>query len=355
MARKPGAVTTKRVEPDTVPAPATRRTPTLETVARLAGVSRATVSRVVNGDTRVAERLRVAVDEAIQVLGFVPNAAARSLATRRTGSVALIMREPADFGVTDAYLSRMVVALSHALIDVDLQLVVLMAAGGETDARVAAYARSHVDGVFLISVHDSDELPSQLAEWGVPLVIGGRTSQRLPGATSVDVDNVAGAGLAAHRLLERGRHRLGLITGPIDTCSSNDREAGFRRELEAAGVPLDHVAHGDWTAASGERAMRGLLDEAPDLDGVFAASDLMAMGALHAAAQAGRRVPEDLAVVGFDDIDMAAHTAPPLTTVRQPSTPQARRMVEILVDKIAGKVTPASEVLDVELVGRDSA
>src|SRR6476620_9414215 len=347
MARKPGAVTTKRVEPDTVPAPATRRTPTLETVARLAGVSRATVSRVVNGDTRVAERLRVSVDAAIQDQGFVPNAAARSLATRRTGSVALIMREPADFGVTDAYLSRMVVALSHALTDVDLQLVVLMAAGGETDARVAAYARSHVDGVFLISVHDSDELPSQLAEWGVPLVIGGRTSQRLPGATSVDVDNVAGAGLAAHRLL--------LITGPVDTCSSNDREAGFRRELEAAGVPLDHVAHGDWTAASGERAMRGLLEEAPDLDGVFAASDLMAMGALHAAAQAGRRVPEDLAVIGFDDIDMAAHTAPPLTTVRQPSTPQARRMVEILVDKIAGKATPASEVLDVELVGRDSA
>src|SRR6185503_15907761 len=129
-----------------------------------------TVSRVVNGDTRVAERLKVAVDEAIEVLGFVPNAAARSLATRRTGSVALIMREPADFGVTDAY----------------LQLVVLMAAGGEADTRVAAYARGHVDGVFLISVHDSDELPSQLAEWGVPLVIGGRTSQRLPGATSVD-------------------------------------------------------------------------------------------------------------------------------------------------------------------------
>jgi len=295
------------------------------------------------------------VDEAIEVLGFVPNAAARSLATRRTGSIALIMREPADFGVTDAYLSRMVVALSHALTDVDLQLVVLMAAGGEADARVAAYARSHVDGVFLISVHDSDELPSQLAEWGVPLVIGGRTSQRLPGATSVDVDNVAGARLAAHRLLERRRHRLGLITGPVDTCSSNDREAGFRRELDEAGVPLDHVAHGDWTPASGERAMRELMDEAPDLDGVFAASDLMAMGALHAAAQAGRRVPEDLAVVGFDDIDMAAHTAPPLTTVRQPSTAQARRMVSILVDKIAGKATPASEVLDVELVGRDSA
>jgi DNA-binding LacI/PurR family transcriptional regulator len=355
MASKPGTVTTRRVEPDPEPEPTARRTPTLETVARLAGVSRATVSRVVNGDTRVAERLRVAVDEAIQVLGFVPNAAARSLATRRTGSVALIMREPADFGVTDAYLSRMVVALSHALTDVDLQLVVLMAAGGEADARVAAYARSHVDGVFLISVHDSDELPSQLAGWGVPLVIGGRTSQHLPGATSVDVDNVAGAGLAGRRLLQRGRHRLGLITGPVDTCSSNDREAGFRRELEVAGVPLDHVAHGDWTAASGERTMRELLDAAPDLDGVFAASDLMAMGALHAAAQAGRSVPGDVAVVGFDDIDMAAHTAPPLTTVRQPSTAQARRMVEILVDKIAGKETPASEVLDVELVGRDSA
>ena len=331
------------------------RPPTLETVARVAGVSRATVSRVVNGDTRVAERLRVAVDEAVQELGFVPNQAARSLATRRTGSVALVMREPADFGVTDAYLSRMVVALSHALSDVDLQLVVLMAAGGEADPRVAAYARSHVDGVVLISMHDGDKLPATLAAWDVPLVIGGRTRRPLPGATSVDVDNVAGAGMAARRLLERRRRRLGLITGPVDTCSSNDREAGFRKALDKAGVRLEHVAHGDWTAASGEQAMHELIERAPDLDGVFAASDLMAMGALHAAAQAGRRVPDDVAVVGFDDIDMAAHTSPPLTTVRQPSTAQARRMVEVLVDKIAGRSTPASEVLEVELVVRDSA
>ena len=213
------------------------RPPTLETVARVAGVSRATVSRVVNGDARVAERLRVAVDEAVQELGFVPNQAARSLATRRTGSVALVMREPADFGVTDAYLSRMVVALSHALSDVDLQLVVLMAAGGETDPRVAAYARSHVDGVVLISMHDGDELPATLAAWDVPLVIGGRTRRPLPGATSVDVDNVAGAGMAARRLLERRRRRLGLITGPVDTCSSNDREAGFRKALEQGRRP----------------------------------------------------------------------------------------------------------------------
>jgi DNA-binding LacI/PurR family transcriptional regulator len=334
---------------------AARRRPTLETVARLAGVSRATVSRVVNGDTRVAGALKTAVDEAIQVLGFVPNHAARSLATRRTGSVALIMREPADFGVTDAYLSRMVIALSHALADVDLQLVVLMAAGGEADSRVAAYARSHVDGVFLISVHDRDELPSQLADWGVPLVVGGRTTQELPGATSVDVDNVTGGELAARRLLDLGRRRFGLIAGPVDTCSSNDREAGFRQVLDAEGVPPAQVAHGDWTAASGERAMRELLERAPDLDGVFAASDLMALGALHATAQLGRRVPDDIAVVGFDDIDMAAHSSPPLTTVRQPSTPQARRMVEILVDKIAGRDTPARVVLAVELVTRDSA
>ena len=177
----------------------------------------------------------------------------------------------------------------------------------------------------------------------------------MPGASSGDVDNVAGGGLAARRLLDLGRRRFGLVTGPVDTCSSNDREAGFRRVLEAAGVPLEHVAHGDWTAASGERAMRQLLDAAPDLDGVFAASDLMALGALHAAAQRGRRVPDDVAVVGFDDIDMAAHSSPTLTTVRQPSTPQARRMVEILVEKIAGRETPASVVLDVDLVRRDSA
>ena len=331
------------------------RPPTLETVAALAGVSRATASRVVNGDARVAPAMRTAVEEAVKTLSFVPNRAARTLATRRTDSVALIMREPADFGVTDAYLSRMVVALTHALADTGLQLVVLMAAGGQGDARVAEYARSHVDGVFLISVHDADILPGQLVAAGVPVVTGGRIRHRLDGVSSVDVDNVSGGAQAARRLLALGRRKPAVITGPADTCSSDDRVNGFREALTAVGVAAPKVGHGDWTAASGERAMASLLRGRGTIDGVFAASDLMALGALHAIHQAGLRVPEDIAVVGFDDVDMAAHSSPPLTTIRQPSQDAAAAMVELLVAKLAKRTAPTEVLLPVELVVRASA
>ncbi|HEU4331386.1 MAG TPA: LacI family DNA-binding transcriptional regulator [Lapillicoccus sp.] len=316
------------------------RPPTLETVAERAGVSRATVSRVVNGDDRVADALRVAVEDAISELGFVPNHAARSLAMRRTGVVALIV------GDTDPW--PMAGETRDAAAAADLQLLVLLAGDAAANARVAAYARHHVDGVLLLA--DDDELVRQLAEWRVPVVVGGRVQPTFAGVATVDVDNVGGGRLAAQRLLDRGRRRLGIVAEPVESAAAADREAGFRQAAD-----VEQVVRGDGTTASGERAMRALLETAPGIEGVFVAGDQMALGALHVLAEAGRRVPDDVAVVGFDDLDLAAYSTPPLTTIRVPWAAQASQMVGVLVDRIAGRDTPASVVLDVELVERESA
>ncbi len=329
--------------------------PTLETVAASAGVSRATVSRVVNRSPTVSPQIRATVEEAISRLGYVPNRAARSLVTRRTDSVAVVMREPVEFGFADPYLSSVVVAAGQSLVGTGVQLVVMMAQDDDGHASLLEYVRAgHVDGVILLSAHDGDPLPSELARSGVPLVVGGRTSRRLQGVPCVDADNVGGGALAAGRLLSTGRKRLAILAGPADMPSATDRLAGFRNTLAAAGHPADLVAYGDWTRASGESAMGELLRRDPGLDGVFVASDLMATGALQALRSAGRRVPEDVAVVGFDDIDMAAHTDPPLTTVRQEPGESARTMVSMLLSQVRGEEATDSVTLPTRLIVRRS-
>jgi len=333
---------------------APRGRPTLETVAALAGVSRATVSRVVNGHARVRPEHRAAVRAAIAATGFVPNRAARSLVTRRHESVALLLREPAEFGVADPYLSGIVIGVSQALIGSGLQLVMLMAAADEDHRRTADYLRGHVDGVVLVSVHDDDPLPAELVRQGVPAVAGGRPGAGLAGVSVVDVDNRGGGRLAAGHLLAAGRRRPATIAGPPDMSAADDRLAGFCEALEAAGRPAPPVARGDFTAASGESAMAGLLARDPELDAVFAANDLMAVGALAALRAAGRSVPGDVAVVGFDDVPPAGHAHPPLTTVRQPVADQARLLVRLLTERLAG-AAPAEVVLPTTLVVRASA
>ena len=339
----------------TAEAPPRSAPPTLETVAALAGVSRATASRVVNGDARVAPAMRAAVEDAVARLGFVPNRAARSLVTRRSDAVALLLREPAEFGVVDPYLSSMVISLTQALMPTGVQPVVLMAPAEQHGSGLAEYVRSHVDGVLLLSVHEADPLPAELARSGVPLVSLGR----LPGAPAavgvVDADNVGGARAATARLLEGGRRSVATIAGPPDMSAAVDRLAGFRAALRDAGRPLDLVAHGDFTAASGARATAELLAREPGLDAVFAANDLMALGALQALRAAGRAVPEDVAVAGFDDIPLAEHASPPLTTVRQPVADLARTMVRLLVERLGGAASEPEVVLPTSLVVRASA
>jgi DNA-binding LacI/PurR family transcriptional regulator len=332
-----------------------RHKPTLDTVAAEAGVSRATVSRVINGSPRVSPEVKVAVESAIAQLGYVPNRAARSLAMRRTDSIALVMREPDATVLNDPYLGNMIIATSQTLMGTGVQLVLVNAQNTAEHAQLADYVRSgHVDGVLLASMHDDDPLPRILLEAGIPTVVGGRPSRHLPGLSYVDVDNVGGAQLAAERLLSAGRRTIATITGPQDMTAGLDRLNGYRRALSAAGLAAGRVAYGDFTRESGQLAMSELIERHPDLDAVFVANDLMAIGALRSLRDAGRRVPADVSVVGYDDIDMAKHTEPPLTTIHQPIIDQARTMTELLLTQIGGDPVTDPVVLPTVLVERES-
>ena len=330
--------------------------PTLDTVAAEAGVSRATVSRVINGSPRVSPEVKVAVESAIALLGYVPNRAARSLAMRRTDSIALVMREPDATVLADPYLGNVIIATSQALIGTGVQLVLVNAQNNAEHAQLADYVRSgHVDGVLLASMHDDDPLPRILLEAGIPTVVSGRPPTPLPGLAYVDVDNVGGAQLAAERLISAGRKRIATITGPQDMTAGADRLVGYQRALAAAGRKADRIAHGEFTRESGQLAMDELITRYPDLDAVFVANDLMAMGALRSLRDSGRRVPADVSVVGYDDIEMARHTEPPLTTIHQPIIDQARTMTELLLTQIGGDPVGEPVVLPTELVERSSA
>lgn len=335
-----------------------RRTlPTLATVAAVAGVSPATVSRVINGSTTVAPHIRTAVEEAISHLGYVPNRAARSLVTRRSDSIALVVREQVEFGVADAYLSSTIVAASQSLVGTGFQLVVMMANNDDEHTQLANYVRAgHVDGVILVSVHADDPLPQQLLRARIPTVLSGRPVGQLPtGGSYVDVDNIGGGRLAAQRLVGGGRRKLATIAGPTDMTAATDRLAGFRTGVAEAGLKVEAVAVGDFHRASGEAAMQEILAREPDIDGVFAASDLMAAGAIRVLRLAGRGVPDDVAVVGFDDVELAQHTEPPLTTIHQPVAEVIRIVTEMLIRQIHGGPVEDPVVLPVALVARDSA
>lgn len=329
--------------------------PTLDTVAAEAGVSRATVSRVINGSTRVSADVRSAVDRTIARLGYVPNRAARSLVKRRTDSIAMVLREPDATVLADPYLASIIVATSQALIGTGVQMVLVNAQNDPEHERLADYVRGgHVDGVLLASMHGDDPLPQILIRSGVPTVVGGRPDRPVPGLTYVDTDNVGGGQLATERLVAAGRRRIATIAGPPDMTAAADRLTGYHRALAGAGQQGGQVAYGRFTRESGGQAMAELLERVPDLDGVFAANDMMAIGALRTLRAAGRRVPEDVSVVGYDDIELAQHTEPALTTVRQPIAVQARTMTELLLAQIGGQPAGQPVVLPTELVERES-
>jgi DNA-binding LacI/PurR family transcriptional regulator len=326
--------------------------PTLEAVAARAGVSRATVSRVVNGSATVNPRIRTTVLRAVEELGYIPNSAARSLVTQRTGSIGLVVSEPlARVFSDDPFFSLVVRTVSQELEAADKQVVLMIPSSPAGQMRVERYvAGRHVDGVILLSQHGSDPLPAALLRTGVPVLSHGRpvSTARPPYCV---VDNVAGARAAVEHLLAKGRRRIATITGPPDMSAGLDRLAGYREVLSGTGR-RSLAAIGDFTRASGAAAMGQLLEDDPRLDAVFAASDLMATGALYALRKAGRRVPDDVAIVGFDDIDAARFTDPPLTTVRQPIAEVARTIVRMLLTGADHEAEPT--IFPTELVVRDS-
>ncbi|HEX6074874.1 MAG TPA: LacI family DNA-binding transcriptional regulator [Micromonosporaceae bacterium] len=332
-----------------------RPRPTLEKVALRAGVSRATVSRGVNGNPNVSESIRSAVMRAVDELGYLPNPAARSLVTRRTDSVALIISEPsARIFSDDPFFAGVIRGVSLELEAAGRQLVLMMTEANADHGRIERYvAGGHVDGVMLVSLHGADPLPSSLARLGLPVVCGGRPLARVA-LPYTDCDNRGGAAAAVRHLLRLGRRRIATIAGPQDMNAGIDRLSGYRSALRETNC-RSLVAVGDFTRESGERAMRQLLEDDPALDAVFVASDPMAIGALRALHRAGRRVPDDVAVVGFDDNDAARYSVPPLTTVRQPVEDLGRGMVRLLLRCFEGETAVEPVILRTELVVRESA
>lgn len=333
-------------------------TPTLEEVAALAGVGRGTVSRVINNAAGVKASTRRAVQRAIDELDYVPNLAARSLAGRRADAVALVMTKTDWRLFGEPFFSEVARAVGDALTEADVQLLLTLVRTDAERQRLVKYVRGgRIDGALLMSVEAEDRLPDMLADAGLPMVLLGRRSNE-ERVTYVDADNVGGARAAVAHLTRGGRKAIATITGPPEMYAARCRLRGYREALADAG--LDEVpslvAQGDFTEASGRRAMAGLIDRHPEVDAVFAASDTMAAGALTALREAGRRVPQDVAVVGFDDFELAEQTEPPLTTVRQPMEEIGRTMVRLLLEQLDQPQVAWSHVLlRTRLVVRASA
>lgn len=339
-----------------VPAPDAR--PTLEVVAARAGVSRATASRVLRGASNVSAAARESVLRAADEISYTVNRAARSLVTRRSDSIAFLVAENEDRMFHDPYFLGVLRGAQAEAAAAGLQLVFVVASTAAETRQFAHFVSGgHVDGVLLVSLHGDDGIAEQLETLGVPTVVNGRPFTPRAPLFSVDADNVEGGRAATDLLIARGARNIATITGPLDMSAGQDRLAGYRQALRAAGRRFRRsaVAAGDFTVEGGAAAMATLLAAEPELDGVFVASDLMAVGAIRTLAEHGRRVPDDVAIVGFDDVREAQLTTPPLTTVRQPLDELGRTMTRVLLARVARAEVAQRTVLPIELVRRHSA
>jgi DNA-binding LacI/PurR family transcriptional regulator len=326
---------------------------TIEEVAAAAGVSRSTVSRVVNGSTAVSPAALESVKRAIAELNYVPNRAARSLASRQTHAIALVVPEDTTRFFGDPFFAAIVSGINARVSRSDYVLNLFIASDDPGD-KTTSYVRSgSVDGAIIVSHHTSDLYIDRIAA-AVPVVYGGRPVRERERDYYVDVDNVAGGREATEFLISRGHRRISTITGPLTMPAGVDRLQGYRDAMTAAGLEEGAVEDGNFTADGGAAAMRRILERGAEFDALFIASDLMARGALAVLARAGIRVPDDVAIIGFDDSPVATTVTPQLTTMRQPSFAQGERMAEVLMDLLAGRNPQHVTVLDTELVVRDS-
>ncbi|MFB8442269.1 LacI family DNA-binding transcriptional regulator [Streptomyces niveus] len=355
--------------------------PTLEDVAKAAGVSRATVSRVINGVRNVDPVIQAAVRDAVAVTGYTPNRAARSLVTRKADSIALVVSgagdDPPPVAATagpaeatgsrvgdgrsagfdggvgsfmtdvfaDPFFGRVVTGVVNFLRPQGIHPVLMFAETSRARDEVVSYLRQgSADGALVVSTHAEDPLPALITDAGLPAVLYARPARPVR-ISYVDLAHQDGARLAAEHLLARGCRRIATIAGPLDVPAGQDRLTGFRDTMARHGHPYVPVAGGEFTEESGAAAMELLLAEQPDLDGVFAANDLMAVGACRVLRERGRRVPDDVAVIGFDDSRAASSCRPPLTTVRQPVEDMAAEMSRLLLDRLSRPDRPVTSVI----------
>lgn len=329
---------------------------TLEDIARRAGVSRSTVSRVVNGHPNVRTDVRQRVWEVIRSTGYHPHAAARTLASQRSWVIGLVLPRSVSSFFTDPYFPHLTQGIAQACNRYDYTLSLFLVSTKEDEEKIfpRVSRRGLLDGIIVQSGQTGDQLIERLVDSSMPLVIAGRPLSS-DNVSYIDVDNVRAAYEAVTHLIGLGYQRIGTIAGPDNSTVGIDRLEGYRQALLEHGQGLDDalIAVGDFTEGSGYAALRSILPARPEA--VFVASDLMAVGAMRAARSAGLRIPDDIAFVGFDDLPIAARAECPLTTVRQPITEFGFKAVETLIDVMENGIEPARRVImDTELVVRDS-
>lgn len=324
-------------------------------VARAAGVSRGTVSRVLNGGY-VSPAARDAIQAAIAQVGYVPNNAARSLVMQRSRAVGFIVHEPHALFLEDPNIGSIMLGANAVLSEADLQMVSLVTDSDRDIERVTRYlSGGFVDGAIIVSARAQDPITKVVTKLGLPAAFVGHPPD-LRGLPFVGIDNVRSAREITERLVATGRRRVGMIAAALDRDSGSDRLTGFRAALGDAFDPALVAEIPLYEFSAGAEGMRRLLATAPDIDGVFAASDAVAAGALRTLREAGRRVPEDVGVVGFDDSSWALRCQPPLSTVHQPAPLLGQRAAELVIAMIDGAEAPREGILlDTPLVWRDSA
>lgn len=327
--------------------------PTIYDVARLAGVSTATVSRALNGTGQIAPPTRAAIEAAVEQLGYRANTIARSLVTKSTQTIALLLPD-----IANPFYAALVSGIQqHALSHGYTMLLCTTEGEAEREEQYLSLLRAQqVDGALVDGLRLPPDRIARFVKDGFPIVCLDRDvdSDSIP---LVQVDNRLGGRLATEHLIGLGHSRIGHVTGAQDLGISEERLAGYNEALAAAGIQADPrlVAEGRFTEESGYEGARALLEASPDVTAVFAANDLSALGVLNALAESGRRVPGDVSVVGFDDLRLSAFTTPSLTTIKQPAAEIAQLATELLIGLTRGE--PAGKVrhvLEPTLVVRGS-
>jgi LacI family transcriptional regulator len=328
---------------------------TIDDIARISEVSRSTVSRVINADPNVKEQTRKKVLDVIQSHNFQPNIAARGLAAGSTKVIGVVIPVGVSSIFSDPYFSLVIQGVSSACNHLGYSIMLWLAEPQYERKTISQILyNGFIDGVIVLAMLLDDPLIDRLSESNRPFITIGRhpTNEKID---YVDVDNRAGAYQAVSYAIRAGHHRVALIGGPANTISGQERAQGYLDALREYGLPVipELITEGDYSDAGGYQAMKRLLPNHPDA--VFAASDAMAFAAIRVIQEAGLRIPEDIAVVGFDDIPPAATSKPPLTTVRQPIQQTGKIVAEMLIDMIEHPSSqPHRVVLPTELVIRSS-
>jgi LacI family transcriptional regulator len=324
----------------------------LEDIARLSGVSRSTVSRVINDRPYVSPESRDRVLRIIREHNFRPNLTARALASRRSKVIGILIPHDVSDLFTEPFFPILIkgITLVSNQLGYSVTLWLATVSGEQSEFYATAFNESVIDGLVIASATFDMTCLNWLSTLTKPVVFVGATPPSMANSCHVDVDNRQGALLATYHLVEQGCRRIGMIEGRPQIVNDNRRQ-GYMDALRVAGLPVDSalmIPNGQYTESSGYACMQTLL--ARGVDGVFAANDMMALGAMRAIREANLRVPEDIAVVGFDDLPFAALTTPPLTTVRQPVSQLGEEATRLLIQLLEGDgAVPPGKTLPVEL------